>query len=333
MSSLDDNHKRLEDTLKFIGKDVLEPTFLCTGVVLNALVFCIWMFGPKSRSLCCATYFTANATADFLLLMIVPIMLGRGIILIHWRITDFTCKLNRSLYNIILQVSTWLSATITVERALTIILPFVFKSQDMSRRPKYMVALIIIIQPFTQIFTLMYRKVQNDPVTNDTYCFYNSVDEWQIVEILHMCLAIVIPFAVIVTFNLATIMALCRNRFRQHTVSGNQDHVHVFTKITIMTGVSFVISYFIEIYIRICQILATHVKRDCHPWMSSLVFAMVYFNSCMNPIICLVVCRSMHDDMRSFLMAVIRRVRRLCASRCWPQESETANAFPMATMV
>ena len=324
----------LQEKLTFISVNVLEPTFSYTGTVLNVVAFCIWMFGKKSNSLCCANYFTANAVADFLLLTIRPIYYHESwIIKTPWRRTDITCKLFGSLYDSILQVSTWLSAAITIERALTIILPFVFKSQDMSRRSKYMVALIIIIQPFTQIFTLMYRKVQNDPVTNDTYCFYNSVDERQIVEILHMCLAIVIPFAVIVTFNLATIMALCRNRFRQHTVSGNQDHVHVFTKITIMTGVSFVISYFIEIYIRICQILATHVKRDCHPWMPSLVFAMVYFNSCMNPIICLVVCRSMHDDMRSFLMAVIRRVRRLCASRCWPQESETANAFPMATMV
>jgi len=87
-----------EDSLKFIGWDVLEPTFSCAGVVLNVLVFCIWMFGPKSRSLCCATYFSANAIADFLLLLLQPITLERGIIRIHWRKTDFTCKLFWSLH-------------------------------------------------------------------------------------------------------------------------------------------------------------------------------------------------------------------------------------------
>ena len=68
-NKLEDDDYELKDSLLFIGRDVLEPTFSCAGVVLNALVFCIWMFGPKSRSLCCATYFSANAIADFLLLL------------------------------------------------------------------------------------------------------------------------------------------------------------------------------------------------------------------------------------------------------------------------
>jgi len=242
-----ENIIKLQETLEFIGLNVLEPTFMYAGTVLNVLVFCIWMFGPKSKSLCCATYFSANAVADFLLLTIRPIILETWIIRISWRKTDFTCKLVSSLFDIILQVSTWLSATITVERALTIILPFVFKSQDMSRRSKYIVAIIIVIQPLTQIFNFMYITSETNPFINYTYCL-GAIKEWQLAEILHICLTIAIPFLEIVTFNLATITALCRNRFRQQTVSGNRDYVLVFTKITIMTGVSFIISYFLEIY-------------------------------------------------------------------------------------
>jgi len=328
---MDDNYK-LNETLQSIGWYVLEPTFSYTGVVLNVLVFCIWMFGPKSRSLCCATYFTANAVADFLLLIIHPIILERGMIPIPWRLTDFTCKLFWSLYNSSLQVSTWLSTTITVERALTIVLPFVFRSQDMSRRSKYIIAIIIVMQPLTQIFNLMYVTIKTDLVTNNTYCQYTSKDEWRIGDGLHMCLAIAIPFLVIIAFNLATITVLCRNKFRQHTVSGNRDHVLVFTKITIMTGISFIISYSLELYR--CIYIIFNSEMDNIIWMSQYMgYAMVYFNSFMNPIICLVVSGSMHDDMRSFLMAVIRRVLRPCASRCWPQESETANGFSMTTMV
>jgi len=337
MSSLDDNHKRLKDTLKFIGWDVLEPTFSCAGVVLNALVFCIWMFGPKSRSLCCATYFTANAVADFLLLMIHPIILENGIISIPWRKTDFTCKLFWSLYDTSLQVSTWLSAAITVERAITIILPFVFKSQDMSKRSKYIIAMIIVVQPLTQIITLYdvtsYTYYLKKYDVNRTICIHNSSGNLRIIQGLHMCLAIAIPFLVIVTFNLATITALCRNRFRQHTVSGNRDHVLVFTKITIMTGLSFVLSYFMDlcmsIYI-IFDLVEWHIVVKMYSYLAN---GMMYFNSFMNPIICLVVCKSMHNDIKLFLMVVLQRVRRPCASSCWHQESETANTFPMTTMV
>ena len=325
------------DLLEFIGEDVLEPTFSYAGVVLNALVFCIWMFGPKSRSLCCATYFTANAVADFLLLVIQPIILETWIIRTPWRKTEFTCKLFWSLFNTSLQVSTWISATITVERALTIILPFVFKSQDMSRRSKYIIAIIVIVQPLTQIITLYDLTIHThirywDTNKTETDCMFTSEDSWLILSILHMCLTIVIPFLVIVTFNLATITALCRNRFRQHTVSGNRDHVLVFTKITIMTGVSFVLSYSMDLCTSIYYLFDLGWGK-IFLITYYLSYAMIYFNSFMNPIICMVVCRSMHDDIKSFLMAVIRRVRRPCASRCWHQESETDNTFPMATMV
>ena len=139
---------------------------------------------------------------------------------------------------------------------------------------------------------------------------------------MYMCLTIVIPFVVIITFNLATITALCRNRF-QHTMSGNRDHVLIFTKLTILTGVSFVMAFSLQLYYHIDSI--SDLEWDGRAF--NFYFAMLYFNSCMNPLICLVVCKSMHDDIKSFLMAVIRRVRRPCASRCLPQESETANTI------
>ena len=80
----------LEKRVNFIGYDVLEPTFTYVGAVLNVLAFFIWMFGPKSKSLCCATYFAANAVADFLLLTMQPIFLGRWLIDIPIRKTDIT---------------------------------------------------------------------------------------------------------------------------------------------------------------------------------------------------------------------------------------------------
>jgi len=312
--------------LAFIAKSVLAPTFTYAGAVLNVLAFCIWMFGPKSKSLCCATYFTANSIADLLLLTIRPIFLNNWIINIPIRMTDVTCKLLWSLCDSLLQVSTWLSATITVERALTIILPFVFKSQDMNKRSKYIVAIIIVIQPLTQILTLMYVYVY----PNVKICYVTSGEE-SIRAGLHLWLALVIPFLVIIAFNLATITALCRNRFRQNTVSGNRDHALVFTKITIMTGVSFVLSYSLKLVENMHWVLNAEIWVLWFVW--ELEKAMMYFNSCMNPIICLVVCRSMHDDIKSFLVAVVRRVRRPCTSRSSHLEAETANAFQMVNTV
>ena len=44
--------------------------FLVLGIPLNVIVFFSWLIGPKSKTLCCATYFAANAAADLLCLTI-----------------------------------------------------------------------------------------------------------------------------------------------------------------------------------------------------------------------------------------------------------------------
>jgi len=209
----------------------------------------------------------------------------------------------------------------------------VFKSQDMSRRSKYIVAIIVFVQPFTQILNLMYFTGRTDShFYGFKGCFFPMFSDVRTVDSLRVWLEIVIPFAVITTFNLATITVLCRRRCGQHTVSGSRDHVHVFTKITIMTGVSFVMSYSLELgkCLYVIFILDGGSIFTIQKYMGE---GMLYFNSCMNPIICLVVCRSMHDDMKSSLMAVIRRVRRSCAIRCSHPESATANTSQTANSV
>jgi len=185
----------------------------------------------------------------------------------------------------------------------------------MSKRSKYIVSTIIIVQPFTQIAKLIYvESMPNNCIIKDA----------RLSDSLHSCLAIAVPFLVIITFNLATITALCRNRFRRHTVSGNRDHVHVFTRITILTGVSFVVSYSLRLAISVYFTL--DLELDWFVYIAwPLVDAMIYFNSCMNPIICFVVCKSIHDDMKTFLKAVIRTVRRPCATKRSIQESGTTN--------
>jgi len=52
-----------------------------------------------------------------------------------------------------------------------------------------------------------------------------------------------VPFIVIVVFNAATVFTLCRNRIRRNTVSGTRDFVSVFTKLTLIAGLSFVFSF------------------------------------------------------------------------------------------
>jgi len=166
----------------------------------------------------------------------------------------------------------------------------------------------------------MYFTGSTDPSFN--YCFFLKFSDIRTVDSLRVWLEMVIPFAVIIALNLATISVLCRRRFEQHTVSGSRDYVHVFTKITIMTGLSFVISNSLEL--GMCLYVIFNLDWDnLFTIHNNIGEGMMYFNSCMNPIICLVVCRSMHVDLRSFLVAIIRSVWGPCAIRSSHQESDT----------
>jgi len=123
-----DDYVSLEPKLRHISLHVILPIFVSIGLLVNAIAFCVWMFGPKSKAICSAIYFAANSAVDFLYLtapLIASDIWYDGFI----PITDFTCKFFNSFYNSCLQMSTCISAIITVERSLTIIFPFVFKTK------------------------------------------------------------------------------------------------------------------------------------------------------------------------------------------------------------
>ena len=73
--------------------------------------------------------------------------------------TDFICKCVYGFYDSCLQMSTCMSAIITVERSLMIIFPFVFKTKGMQKRSKIVTLVIIVLQPFMQFITLYYNRV------------------------------------------------------------------------------------------------------------------------------------------------------------------------------
>jgi len=78
-----------------------------------------------------------------------------------YHITDFTCKFVISFYDSCMQISTCISAIITVERSLKIIFPFIFKTKGMQKRLKIVTLVSIVLQPLVQFITLYYNRSYN----------------------------------------------------------------------------------------------------------------------------------------------------------------------------
>ena len=116
--------------------------FVVVGLLFNVVAFLVWVFGPKSKVVCCAVYFAANAAVDTLYLAVRHDWFWTNNYAYLKYSTQYSAYtqdmfidvllvLNPFLYRTSLQLSTWISAIVTVERSLTIMWPFVFKSQTM----------------------------------------------------------------------------------------------------------------------------------------------------------------------------------------------------------
>ena len=150
--------------------DVIFPIGIYVGILVNIAAIIIWVFGPKSRSLCCATYFAANAVADFLTLSITGLWFT--ICFSHFNAncnySATTCKISNYLRFVLFQTTNWISTTITVERALTIMFPLKFRSYDMRRHSKYAIPIIVILLVLGNI-PLFYASEQ---IEGTVYCTY-----------------------------------------------------------------------------------------------------------------------------------------------------------------
>ena len=274
-------------TTAVISYQVLLPIFVIVGLQANIIVFFVWMFGPKSKSMCCAIYFAVNSAVDFLLLT-EPMLWNNGFRELDWFLdiprTNVTCKLFYSLYLSCAHLSTCISAIITVERSLTILFPIRFKCQDMRRRSKFVSLVIVVLQPFIQFIHLFYAK------QGKYFCEFSEDWSETFYILFSVFVGILIPLIVIVVFNVATVLALFKQRRRRNNVSISRSHANVFTKLTITTGVSFVLSYTYFSVLSVYNLFAN--KGISITIVLSYPFGhiMTYFNCLMNPIICLVVC-------------------------------------------
>ena len=127
-----------------------------------------------------------------------------------------------------------------------------------------------------------------------------------------------VPFTVVVVFNAATVFTLCRNRMRRNTVSDTGNYVNAFTKLTLMTGLSFVVSFAVEV-IR----PRLPYNPEIYIPLMRVASCLQYLHSCMNPIICFIVCSSARDDMQQFMRFLDQKV--MCTCRRLRLAASTTN--------
>jgi len=285
---------------------VLFPVLIFVGAPANVITFCVWTFGPKSKQVCCAIYFMANAAADFLVLAV------SGLWVYLWQyddqsskqmhVTDLFCNIILLTTSTFLATSNWISAVITVERALTIVFPFVFKSQTMRGRSKYVICVFLILLLLASTPSLFLTEHDSGN------CMIIKYGETYLA--VQLFVEIIVPFLLVVLFNVVTVVTLLRHKFRGNLMSSNRpSFVTVFTKIAIVTGTSFALTNTL-ILISLVSDLTGYDLGTFLDTLTSQHGVMMYLNSLVNPIACMVFCKSVREDMKYFVCIVAQKVFR-----------------------
>ena len=298
----DDLHKAMHIAFH----QVLFPVIIFGGAPANVIAFCVWTFGSKSKQVCCAIYFMANAAADFLVLAV------SGLWMYVWKyddqtvkqmhVTDVFCKIYALTTFTFLAISNWMSVVITVERALTIVFPLVFRSQTMRGRSKYVTCVIFILLLLASSPSL-YLWEHDD----DGDCIIKYGVTYYVVQVF---VQIIVPFLLIVIFNVVTVVTLLRHKFRGNHMSSNRpSFVTVFTKIAIVTGTSCALTNALLIIGYVFLI----TRYDLGMYLETLTSKMgimLYLNSLVNPIACMLFCKSAREDIKHFVCMIAQKVSR-----------------------
>jgi len=122
---------------------------------------------------------------------------------------------------------------------------------------------------------------------------------------------VIIPFVLIITFNAATVVSLCKNKMQSNS-SNRRAHAHVFTKLTVLTGITFTIANSADVVFAVTRIFSLPVDVK---FVLNHREEFLYLNNVMNPIICFVVCKSARDDVKTFLLMIAIRLQSIRVRR------------------
>jgi len=286
---------------------VLGYMIIFGGPPANVIAFCVWTFGPKSKQVCCAIYFMAYAAADFLLLAVL------GLVYLsqyeNQIVKQMLCKISALATFTFLATSNWISAVITVERALTIVFPLSFKSQTMRGRSKYVVCVIFILLLLAS--SLWIYLIEHE-------CWYFIIKYDETYYAVQLIVKIIVPFLLIVVCNVVTVVTLLRHKFRGTLMASNRPGlVTKFTKIAIVTGISFALTNALIIIVFVSDLTCYDIGTFLNI-LTSDNGIMVYLNSLVNPIACMLFCKSAREDIKHFVCMIQQRFSRtnICTSCC-----------------
>lgn len=279
---------------------IILPIEIVVGCFANIIAFLIWQFGAKSKLLFCASYFAVAAVLDLLYLAL------PGVIYYLYQVdpttfppSDGFCRLTYFAQFTLGQSGKWISVALTVERSLTILFPFVFKSNGIQRRSKFIQGAVIVLISLANISYLICLKYKPEVVDCVWYDKYKTVyDFYATYDIIF---GVLLPSVLIVVFNAVSMVSLCKKKFQSKAGSrGRNEGLSVFTKLVLATGLLHILTNSLWIFVLLGHFQWYKIELETHVTIVSVAMIVLYSNSILVPFMYFIVCTSFREDFKTF---------------------------------
>ncbi|KAM3923167.1 chemerin-like receptor 1 [Leptodactylus fuscus] len=260
---------------------VYSITFLL-GVTGNGLV--IWIAGFKMKKTVNVLWFLNLAIADFVFDVLFPLQITEWITEGHWPFGQTMCKVIFTILFLNMSVSTSFLMIISVDRFITIMCPVWSQNH---RSPKW-ASIISSLVWFTCFMLsspyLAFFKIVHDDDDNISYCIplYSEDEDMDIMRYKTMVVVrfvsmFLVPFSITVTCYGFIIFRLRRTR----SLSKSNRPLKVII-IIVLCFFGFWFPYHMWPFL---EVLNVEMDATTNFVVSSLVHAIGFFNSCVNPIV------------------------------------------------
>ncbi|XP_040182817.1 chemokine-like receptor 1 [Rana temporaria] len=300
----DDNNKKMADMFHYISIVIYSVAFLL-GTTGNGLVIYFTTF--KMKRTVNVVWFLNLAIADFIFTFFLPFSIAYTALGFHWPLGKFMCKLNTAIISINLYASIFLLVVISIDRCTSVMFPVWCQNH---RTPKVASFAALAVWILAFLFSLPSFIFRDTAIYEDVViCFSNFHKDPDVIKsiykgmiILRLIFAFIIPFSLIILCYVIIMFRIQRNRMK----TSNKPF-----KIILAVIISFFICWFPYHVFSFVELSAMypgneHLKdviRIGIPLTTSLAF----INSCINPVLYVLMGRDFKTRLRKSFRAVLEK--------------------------
>ncbi|XP_053545098.1 C5a anaphylatoxin chemotactic receptor 1 [Bombina bombina] len=273
------------------------------GLPGNALV--VWMTAYEMKRTVNTVWFLNLAIADLLCCLSVPFSIMGIILRNHWPLGLFACKFIPSLLLINMYASVLILMVISMDRCALVIKPVWCQNHRSVKKASLACLVVWVLSLFLTSPSFIFRKTiikSRDHITCSMDFSLTGEDQVKVetfIAVFRFLMGFLIPF-LLITICYVVLVTRVNERFAQ---SGKTMKV----VITVITG--FFVCWFP--YHVAGLILVSHPNSDLYKStlkVDSLLISIAFINSCMNPIIYVLMGQDFKSKFKKSVKSILRQV-------------------------